>query len=270
MLVEILDRSTVESGVDHLEACDDLEPWFTEGATQSTFHKLRSLTHRATSMAMLTMSNLSIFWTDRAHYSEMIFQGHQIRFEDLRKAVHDIQEGAVGVWENGVLLGLPIRVDYEHIVDNMADCRVGYSCFQDPRNECFKDKDRLWRAVLTNDQLRERFLRVGVDGGVVWNRTALFRWLQDYGRFSGLLMTLAETTAGSAIRATELHAMIANNTKSRSSRNFLVMGDYCALMVRYTKTGSMQKHDRTIPHALDAVTADLMVQDHAIARPFAR
>jgi hypothetical protein len=216
------------------------------------------------------MSNPSIFWIDRVTYSEMLYQGHLIRFADLKDAVNDIHGEAIRVWEEEVLMGLLIRVNYERIADNMTDRRVGYSCFRDARNECFMKKGQLWKAVLTSDRLRDKFLRLSADGSPVWNRSALSQWLQSYARFSGLQMASAEMTAGSASRATELHSMNACNTKCRSSRNALAMGDHLVLMVRYTKTGSIQKHDRLIPHALDAITTDLMIQDQAIARPFAR
>jgi hypothetical protein len=270
MVVEILDGSTDGDEGDHLMACLRLRPWFTEGETQSTFHKLRTLTHRATAIAKQTMSNPSIFWTDRVSYSEMLYQGHRVRFRDICNAVHDLHAEAVRVWEEEVLMGLPLRVDCRRIADNLPNCQVGYSCFRDPRNACFAEcRSRLWEAMLTKDELRERFLRVGVNGCAVWNRSSLFRWLQSYGKFSGLQMAAAEMTAGSAIRATELHSMNVCNTKCRTSRNALAMGDHLVLMVRYTKTGGLQKHDRFIPHALDAITADLMIQDHAIAWPFA-
>jgi len=49
----------------------------------------------------------------------------------------------------------------------------------------------------------------------------------------------------------------------------VVLDKYVAVMRLYTKTGAQTSLDKLIPHALDAFTADLIVQDLAITRPFA-
>jgi hypothetical protein len=51
--------------------------------------------------------------------------------------------------------------------------------------------------------------------------------------------------------------------------NLTALDKYLAVMRLYTKTRAFTGVDKLIPHALDAFTADLTIQDLAIARPFA-
>jgi hypothetical protein len=94
-------------------------------------------------------------------------------------------------------------------------------------------------------------------------------WLQDYARFQAFQATRAEMLAGAPSRSTELHAMHYCNTPTRTTRNLTVIDKFVSLMRLYTKTGGITGVNKLIPHALDAFTADLLIQDLAMARPFA-
>lgn len=48
-----------------------------------------------------------------------------------------------------------------------------------------------------------------------------------------------------------------------------MMGNHLAILCQYHKSASITGKDKIIPHSLDAVTADLTIQDLALARPFA-
>lgn len=67
---------------------------------------------------------------------------------------------------------------------------------------------------------------------------------------------------------TELSCMTYKNTKT-GTRNIHVLGSYLAMIRKYHKGSALTGQDKLIPHALDAFTADLLIQDLAIARPFA-
>jgi len=94
-------------------------------------------------------------------------------------------------------------------------------------------------------------------------------WLCHYAHLQGLEATRTEMLAGAPGRSTEVHAMNYRNSKTRTSRNLVAWDKYLAVMRMYTKTGAMTGTDKLIPHALDAFSGDLIIQDLAIARPFA-
>lgn len=64
--------------------------------------------------------------------------------------------------------------------------------------------------------------------------------------------------------------MIYHNTQMRSTRNLMIFGQHVALLRQYSKTTGFAGQDKLIPHSLDAVTGDILIQDLAIARPFAQ
>jgi hypothetical protein len=48
-----------------------------------------------------------------------------------------------------------------------------------------------------------------------------------------------------------------------------MMGNHLAILRQYHKSSSISGVDIVIPHSVDAVTSDLIIQNLAIARPFA-
>ena len=48
-----------------------------------------------------------------------------------------------------------------------------------------------------------------------------------------------------------------------------MLGDHLSLCRLYSKVSALTGQDRRIPHSIDAVTKDIMIQDLAIVRPFA-
>jgi hypothetical protein len=130
----------------------------------------------------------------------------------------------------------------------------------------------LVKAILKDPGLQSKFI-IGSNkttGALTWSKPALRTWMFHYGEFEGELMTRAEMTGGSPGRATELACMNYQNTKTRSQRNCAIFDKHVAILRMYHKTGALSGVDKLIPHALDAFTADLVIQDLALARPFAR
>ncbi|KAI5991776.1 hypothetical protein EDC04DRAFT_2613713 [Pisolithus marmoratus] len=198
-LKEIRARASADTNVDEAAACDDLQPWFNE-KNYSTFARLRSLQHRASAIAFSTMALPSIWWTDTEAWSSLSFKGNHIAFSDVCKIFQD-EEDLVSTWENKVLKGLKLRVDYEHIVD-------------DPSN---RNGDAQWCTQSRN----------------------------------------------------KLTAMLYRNTQARDTRNLMVFGKHVTLLGQYSKMSALTGQDKLIPHALDALTSDILIQDLALACPFA-
>ncbi|KAI5989839.1 hypothetical protein EDC04DRAFT_2912119 [Pisolithus marmoratus] len=217
--------------VDEEAACDALQPWFTE-KNYSTFARLRSLQHRASAISFSTMALPSIWWMDTEAWLTLSFKGNHVTFTDVCKIFKDMEEALVAMWENKVLKGLELRADYERVVDDPSNKDMGYSFLFNPRNSCFQD-----RACLREDKL-------------VWNRAALHGWLQDYAELQKLLLMHAE--------------MLTQDTQ-----NLMVFGKHVTLLGQYSKMSALTCQDKLIPHALDALTSDILIQNLALACPFA-
>ncbi|KIK10396.1 hypothetical protein PISMIDRAFT_20449, partial [Pisolithus microcarpus 441] len=141
-LREIRAHASANPDMDEEAACDGLQPWFTE-KNYSTFARLRSLQHRASAIAFSTMSLPRIWWTDSEAWTSLNYKGNPITFSDVCLIFRDVEEKLVDMWENKVLRGLKLRVDYDHILDDPSERNVGYSFMFDPRNTCFQDRARL-------------------------------------------------------------------------------------------------------------------------------
>ncbi|KAG1854259.1 hypothetical protein F4604DRAFT_1591328, partial [Suillus subluteus] len=264
---EIKDRVTKGVAADEEEACNALEPWFTE-KTNSTFSRLRSLQHRASSIAFDTMSLPKLIWTDGIHWTTMLYKGNRIDLKDTCEMFAETEERLVDLWENKVLKGLQIRTDYDFIADDLTNRDVGYSFLTDQRNEVFARRDRLLEAFFKNEKILEEFAAVR-EGQLVWNRGALIRWLQSYAELHSLLLLCCEMLSGAPGRGTELTAMMYRNTRTRTTRNLVILGKHVTMLCMYSKTSALTGKDKLIPHSLDAVTSDILIQDLALARPFA-
>ena len=250
--------------------CDTYQPWFIE-KVESTFNSIRSLQHRATALVMSATSMPRVVWTDRTTYRSMRYHGHTVEFNKLQHVFQNMEQDVIQLWEKEILLGLPLHISYTSLTDDLANTDVDYSFLSDVRNTMFHDRDRLAREILAHPVLSKTFLTglTDKDGKPIWNVVALQKWLFSYSRFEGIQLANVEMKAGSPGRGTELCCLEYRNTRTRSQRGLYVMGNHLAVVCQYHKSGSITGNDKVIPHALDAVTSDLMIQDLAIARPFA-
>jgi hypothetical protein len=249
-------------------AREALQPWFTE-KLRSPFNTLRGLKHRAFAILSRTPSFPRSIWTDRVNWTSLLYKGDPLSLDQIRNMFVDLENLTRYQWEHKVLMGLKLRVDYDRLADDLTNTEVGYSFLSDPRNKMFHKRDRLAFAILGDPRLRAHFTTPNTNGGVHWSKHALQEWLIDYSHLEGLQATRTEMLAGAPGRTTEIHCMNYCNTPTRTTRNLSVLDQYIAVTRMYTKTGSITGVDRLIPHGLDAFTADMMIQDLAIARPFA-
>jgi len=245
--------------------------WFTEGEP-STFNTIRTLQHLGSSLAYSTMALPKVWWPVPGSFRTMLFLGDTVKMDDISKAFAQMEQDMVKIWEQDVLLGFKLRVNYNKLVDNMSDKEVGYSLFSDPRNACFKNMSMLLYSTIVNDatQCAEFIKGHTNDGQPIWNTMALRKWLVCYSKFEELILTKSEGTAGSSSRMTEISCLTFRNTRVRPSRGLFMMGSHLAYLCQYHKGTSTTGKDKMIPHAFDAHTSDMIIQDLAIARPFAQ
>jgi hypothetical protein len=140
----------------------------------------------------------------------------------------------------------------------------------DPRNEMFSQWDRLLQAIMADPKVRSRFITIDKqEGSYTWNKNSLHKWLQDYAFFHGLQLIRTMMLGGSPGRVMEVAVLNYCTAEHRPVRGLFVLDKYIAAMRTYTKTGSLTQVDKLIPHSLDGITSDLVVQDLAMAHPFA-
>lgn len=270
-------RASASTEVEQVSmACDALQPWFTE-KNYSTFARLRSLQHRASAIAYDTMGLPHIWWTDTKDWMSLKYKGNSITFSDVRSIFQDIEQDLITVWEDKILRGLPLRVDYADadLVDDLTNKDVGYSFLFDAANTCFQDRSHLVRAIAEGQGNFSRFLLTQDEHSEeellpIWNHAALRGWLQDYAELQKLLLLRVEMLSGAPGRGTELTALTYRNTQTQTTRNLMMFGQHVTLLCQYSKTTALTGQDKLIPHGLDAITSDILIQDLAMARPFAQ
>jgi hypothetical protein len=251
-------------------ACQKLQPWFTEKFL-SPFNSLRSLQHRASAIAKTTMGIGRVLWVDRVSWTSLLYQGTSISLEQMAEVNRNMEDKLVELWEQKVILGLGVHVQYDKVVENLSNTEVGYSFLTDQRNEAFKVQDRLLVAIVESKEQQTRFLQFNAGSGkVVWNRSTLRQWLLDYSDFQRLALTRCELLAGGPGRSTEFTGMQQHNTVNRNTRNIHILDNYVAIVRQYHKSAQLTGQDTFIPHALDGVMSDLIIQDLALAKPFAQ
>lgn len=259
----------------HISQAEDREKeallvqrWHTE-KVESTFNSLRTIQHLASSIAYSTMSLPNIWWTDLETHRSLLFKGYPIDFKSFPSMFQAMEQEMMGLWQDRILCGLPLRIEYSTIFDDLSDKSPGYSFQTDRRNSCFSDRTILASAILHSPELYRRFIAFNENGVVIWNVHELRKWLQAYSDLQGLFLARCNMATGSASRSTEITALLRTNTTLNPVRNFVMFGNYATVLCTYQKTSALLGNDRIIPHALDAFMSDLIIQNSAIALPFA-
>ncbi|KAF8633670.1 hypothetical protein AX17_004413, partial [Amanita inopinata Kibby_2008] len=247
------------------------EPWHTE-KEDSTFNSLQSLQHRASSLAYSTMSLPRVWYTDRVSFRTLLYKGNKIHFQSLCDTFISMEQEAKELWEKEVLLDLPLKFTYGMLKDDLSNTAAGYSLLSESSNGAKHVQTALLTAVLSTPHLCNRFVMHCdyATGLPLWNTLEFRAWLMKLSKLEGILLARCEMLAGSPARGTEITCMSVCNTSLRSRRNLVAFGDYLAILCLYHKGSAMTGRDKLIPHAVDAFTADLMLQVLTIARPFAQ
>ncbi|KAI6043205.1 hypothetical protein EDC04DRAFT_2600382 [Pisolithus marmoratus] len=266
-LQEIHHRLESDPDSDELEHCMDLENFFVEKRC-FTFSHLCSLQHRASSLAYDTMSLPQVWWTDTRTWKSMLFRGEQVNFADICKVFEQTEAKLVQIWEEVILMGQDIRVEYDRIADDLVSKDMGYSFLSDARNPQLTHQDQLLRKFLQDEDIFSHFAMIW-ENAIVWNRSTLQAWLRSYAELQSLLLLRAQMLSGVPTRGTELTAMTYRNIQAWPTRNLVVLGKHVSLLCQYLKTTALTGKDKLIPHALDGIASNILVQDLALARPFA-
>ncbi|KAI5996093.1 hypothetical protein EDC04DRAFT_2612803 [Pisolithus marmoratus] len=249
-LQEIHHRIQADPQSDELEHCLALENFFVD------------------SLAYDTMSLPDVWWTDTKTWKSMLYRGDEIHFADLCKVFKEMEAKLVQIWEEGILMGHDIRVEYDKIADDLINKDVGYSFLSDARNPQLTRQDQLVKKFLQDEATFAHFAMIR-EGTIIWNRSTLQAWLKSYAELQSLLLFQAQMLSGAPCHGTELTAMTYCNTQTQPTRNLAVLGKHISLLCQYLKTSTLTGKDKLIPHALDGITSDILVQDLALARPFA-
>jgi bloom syndrome protein len=231
----------------------------------SSFNSLMSLQHYATALAFRTMSLPRIWWVDRIDWHELLYLGQRITYQHICTVFQHLETRLIQLWEDKVMLGLNLGMDYNILSDNLLRTEPGYSFLQDDSNMFKNMFSKLGEAILKHPTLKKRFFTP--DGHV--NAMAAREWLVDLAEFEGLLMTDIDFKGGAPARATELTSMLMHNTTLRL-RNVMALALHLSIVRQYDKTTNMAQGDRLIPHSINAVNADLLIRLHVLARPFAQ
>ncbi|KAI6010547.1 hypothetical protein EDC04DRAFT_2610128 [Pisolithus marmoratus] len=252
-LQEIHHHIQADPQSDELEHCLALENFFVE---------------KTCSLAYDTMSLPDVWWTDTKTWKSMLYRGDEIHFADLCKVFKETEAKLVQIWEEGILMGHDIRVEYDKIADDLINKDVGYSFLSDARNPQLTHQDQLVKKFLQDEATFAHFALIR-EGTIIWNRSTLQAWLKSYAELQGLLLFQAQMLSGAPCCGTELTAMTYCNTQTQPTRNLVVLGKHISLLCQYLKTSTLTGKDKLIPHALDGITSNILVQDLALARPFA-
>ncbi|KAF8909042.1 hypothetical protein CPB84DRAFT_1843383 [Gymnopilus junonius] len=235
---------------------EEWEPWLQE-KVESTFNSLRTLQHLASSIAFGTMSPPRIYWTHCKTFCSMLYKGDPVSFDCIQAMLSDNEKMLKDVWEQELLFSLDLSVQYESIKDDLSNITPGYGFVTDHHNSCFSDSNLLLSSILNISQLKDRFIALEHKGIMVWKAHELKTWLSSYAKFHLALITRVNLTAD------HQHTRV-------STQKFSGHGHHIVLLVTYLKTSSMTGFDHLIPHSLDAFSSNLLIQDLAIARLFAR
>ena len=246
-----------------------LAKWTTEGE-ESTFNSIRSLQHLASAIVYATMGEIRIWWTDHKHHTEMLYHGEKVTLDGLRAMARSIMHAQKTSFER-LFEGMKLQCKYNTIHDDSSNHKVGYCYLDHPCNrEIFGDQDRMLNAVLITPQVCAKFVTgFQEDGTIIWNQRYCKEWLHHYTEFQAQQVLSIEVLGRAASRISELGASNLRNTLTCDKRSCLILDKHVTLMRYYTKLTAIEGHDKAIPTSLPAHTADLMIQDHAILRPFA-
>lgn len=94
----------------------------------------------------------------------MLYQGNPISMDQIQQASANLEDITYAQWEDKVLCGLKIRVDYDRVADDLTNTDVGYSFLQDPRNTMFHSRVHLTLAILQDPILHAQFTVPSTNG----------------------------------------------------------------------------------------------------------
>lgn len=269
MIYEIVQCQFITAYDDIHKLSDQVRPWVHEKLNNSTFNQLCAYQHRASAIVYETMGVPQLYWPDHNDPTVMNYKGHLVALTDIHALHHDSEAALVKLFEQEVMMGLNLRTERGHIAEDFSNTAVGYSFLSDGRNSFLNHRTTMLQAVLKNPMLQSRFIYFDHQGQMQYKINGLQKWLAGYSELSANLLLRCEMLGGGPGRGTELTAMQYRSTPIRGIRNLIMFGKHVVMLRTYAKTSMLTGRDRLIPHSLDAVTGDILLQDLVFARPFA-
>ena len=169
-------------------------------------------------------------------------------------------------------------IDWDHLVDNPAERRVGWSFIEDPRNNALGFNDgRSWltRRVIEEKPVREAFIDVGATNatiaggrGVVWRGDRIRRYGQAMQLFRQHLLALVHMTGGLPPRGTELVTVQYKNSPNGDSRGIFIEDGLVVYMTAYHKNIGSTGNSKIIHRYLPREVGELMVYYLWLVLPF--
>jgi bloom syndrome protein len=254
-----------------LKAFEGLGKFVVE-SSQSTFQTLQYYQHYASSIAFQTMSLPRIIYPERllGDYTVMMYEGHRITVPQVKEVMSGLEQDIVAKLKDEVLLNLEFHAELGTPVDKLQSTERAYSFISDPSNPFHETPSTLGEHILRNSKLRDEFVQsIPGTNRVTWNVQRARQWLQSLADVEALLLLSVEMKSGAPVRLTELTSMLACNIDTRT-RNLYAFGRDILLCTQYNKNTNNDQADRMIPHALATFDADVLLQIHSLARPFAQ
>lgn len=246
----------------------ELQPWIKTGE-DSTFSDLTSLQKYASTIANSALSFPKIIFPNRNQddYTTMLFQGQPISLAQIQEIEHNMEKKIMDIFDNQVLLGLGIKLEYGVLAEDLTNAKPGY-CFLDENKALKASTHSLGNAIMEDEKLFQEFMVQ--DAGGKWSVNVLRArvWLQALAQVELHLLLLVEMRSGSPIRMSELTSTLIRNRNTRV-RNLMAVGRHLTIIRQYSKNTNNEQMDRMIPHGLCGFDQDLLVHIHTLARPLA-
>ena len=263
-------RCHVSGGPSLAAIIRELRPWFTVGS-ENTFHALKSLQHRATSLVMSTQNEPSIKWKSGSKQTALLVPGGEVSLEGLQQCQGDLEDATLKLLTQDLLFGHTFPIDIAALKDDMGNKEPGYSLFTDRINqEILGPIDQLAQHILETPALCAKFVLDVQDGEILWNAVSLSSWLAAYAQLNLLCLVQVEMNCGAPARTTELTGMPRYNTPQGMLRAMRIIDNHIALMRTYHKMRAAQGQDRVIPHSLNAALGAVFIYKEAVCHPFAQ
>ena len=147
----------------------ELRPWFTVGS-ENTFHAIKSLQHRASSLVLSTQNEPNIKWKSGSKQSALLVPGGEVSLSGLQQCQGALEDATLKLLTQTLLFGHSFPIDIHALKDDMSNKEPGYSLFSDRLNrDILGPIDQLAQHILDTPILRRQFVLQSNDGKVVWN-----------------------------------------------------------------------------------------------------
>ncbi|KAJ3527051.1 hypothetical protein NMY22_g9922 [Coprinellus aureogranulatus] len=232
-----LHKRMEKSGCEEVTEMDELRPYVQSHQT-TTFADLTSLQKFATRIVMATLSFPKVLFPDRSdgNYDNMRFEGEPISVQQLQKIYAHLQDKLMDLWQNSILMGCILRVNYGTLSDVLSSTKAGDCLLDNPSNPFSKHFNDLWNIILNTPALFKRFMKKTPAGDWQLDKHQVEKWLKDLAELELYLLLCVEMTT---------------------------------IIRQYSKNSNNKQMDGMIPSAPSAFCQDLLLQLYSIARPLA-